>query len=119
MGPTVLLYNLGEESTAIAVVCSQMGLRCRQVPGMEQGQTLAAVLGLMPPGGSLGTVGGAMLVFWATPPEKMEAFLTQLRQQGLGLGALKAVATATNLNWPGPKLFTELRREHRAMGGRF
>lgn len=117
MGPTVLLYNLAEEAAAIAELCRQAGFVCRAVAPMEQGQPLAAAVGLMPPSKGFGVVGGKMLVFWATPPEKMDTLLAELRQNALALGALKAVATATNLNWPAPKLFAELRREHRAMGG--
>lgn len=116
MGETVLLYNLGGEGAAVTELCQQMGFRCRAIPPMEQGQTLSAALGLLPGQGSAGTVSGAMMVFFATPRERMEALLDALRTRGLALGALKAVATATNLSWTAPKLYAELRREHRSMG---
>lgn len=118
MGPTLLLYNLADQAPAVLEEARLAGLAARQVPPMEQGQTLSAALSLTPPEAAPGAVHGAMLVFFATPHDQMDTFLTQLRRRGLALGALKAVATATNLTWPAPKLFTELRREHRAMGGR-
>lgn len=117
MGPTLLLYNLGDQAPAILDLARRAGFSPRQVLPMEQGQTLSAALGLTPPAKASGAVSGSMLVFFATAPETMSAFLDQLRQNSLALAALKAIATATNLNWPAPKLFTELRREHRAMGG--
>lgn len=116
MGETILLYNLGAQGAEISALCQQLGFRCRAIPPMEQGQTLSAALGLLPGQGGAGTVSGAMMVFFATSRERMEELLSALRARGLALEALKAVATATNLSWSAPKLYTELRREHRSMG---
>lgn len=118
MGSTLLLYNFADQAPAVLEEARLAGFAARQVPPMEQGQTLAAALSLTPPAKAFGAVSGSMLVFFATPHDQMDAFLAQLRRRGLALGALKAVATATNLTWPAPKLYAELLREHRSMGGR-
>lgn len=117
MSPTLLLYNLGGESAAILARARADGFSGRVISPLEQGLPLSAALAPAPAPGGFGLVPGQMLVFFATPQERMYAFLDGLRRDGLALGALKAVATATNLSWPAPKLYAELLREHNTMGG--
>ena len=72
---------------------------------LAQGKTGAA--GLAP--------GGKLLVFCGLERE-LDELLAALR--GAGIVCLKAVLTSTNRDWTPGRLYRELEREHRAMGGR-
>lgn len=112
-GPAVLLYNLpAPRAQAVCRLCASLGLAARPVPPMEQGQTLGAVLGLLPRAPGPGRVEGELLVLFALPEPTLDALLAGLRQEGLA-GLLKAVVTPTNLSWPAPKLFRVVQKEAR------
>ena len=67
-------------------------------------------------GGGVGLpVGGRMLVFCGLDRE-LDSLLAALRQAGVV--CLKAVLTPANRSWTPGRMYRELEREHRVMGGR-
>ena len=118
MKPTVLLYNLEDEKgSKIRVACMYHKLKLRPVQPEEYGQTLEALLGLVPaaePAPEAAPIADEMLVFCGLNGAQLNAFLQTLRSQKLGV-ALKAVLTETNRKWNSNALHAELLEEHAAM----
>ena len=50
--------------------------------------------------------------------DQLDTLLSALRKAGAGPECLKAVLTPSNRNWSALKLYSELLREHQALGGR-
>ena len=77
--------------------------------------TLAALSQGQTAGGTGLPVGGKMMVFCGLERE-LDDLLAALH--GAGIVCLKAVLTPSNRNWTPGRLYQELERERRAMGGR-
>lgn len=79
------------------------------------GLTLAALSQGQTAGGAGLPVGGKMMVFCGLERE-LDDLLAALH--GAGIVCLKAVLTPSNRNWTPGRLYQELERERRAMGGK-
>lgn len=103
------------EIMAVAGAAQRFGAETVNVPRSGWGVTLEALAR----GGS-GTSAashvpvGKMMVFCGLD-EELDGLLAALRQAGVG--CLKAVLTLSNQTWTPARLYRELERERRAMGG--
>lgn len=121
MAATVLLYNLAPaKAQHLQVLCARQGVRAVEVATVDQGKTIGALLGLPLPaaqvGNRPGTVPGEMLVLSGFTSPALDDFLNGFSAAGVSSIPLKAVVTAHNLTWTGVDLYTELEKEHRAVG---
>lgn len=118
MSATVLLYNFSAaKAVALRALCAQQGIRAVEVPAVDQGRPIAALLGLPVPGhDSAGVVPGELLVLSGFPPSALDRFLDAFPAAAIPPIPYKAVVTPSNLSWTGAELYLELGRERRAMG---
>ena len=107
---------------ALEAAVGPFGAEIVPVARMDYNKTLAVLAGLdadvapvMPYSG--GTLGGRMIVFCELE-DRLDTLLPALRKAGAGPECLKAVLTPSNRNWSVLKLYSELLREHQALGGR-
>ena len=116
MEPTVLLYNLPlSAQVQVEALCREIGAAARVVEGPRQGQTLGALVGLLPETGSTERVPGQLLVMAYFEQGMLEAFLAGFRRRQIPPIPRKAMLTLTNTAWTGPQLYAELSREMEAM----
>ena len=107
---------------ALEAAVGPFGAEIVPVARMDYNKTLAVLAGLdadvapvMPSSG--GPLGGRMIVFCELE-NRLDTLLPALRKAGAGPECLKAVLTPSNRNWSALKLYSELLREHQALGGR-
>ena len=107
---------------ALEAAVGPFGAEIVPVARMDYNKTLAVLAGLdadvapvMPYSG--GPLGGRMIVFCELE-NRLDTLLPALRKAGAGPECLKAVLTPSNRNWSVLKLYSELLREHQALGGR-
>ena len=107
---------------ALEAAVGPFGAETVAVARLDYNKTLSALAGLdadvapvMPYSG--GTLGGRMIVFCELD-DRLDSLLPALRKAGAGPECLKAVLTPSNRNWSVLKLYSELLREHQALGGR-
>ena len=107
---------------ALEAAVGSFGAEIVPVARMDYNKTLAVLAGLdadvapvMPYSG--GPLGGRMIVFCELE-NRLDTLLPALRKAGAGPECLKAVLTPSNRNWSALKLYSELLREHQALGGR-
>ena len=107
---------------ALEAAVGSFGAEIVPVARMDYNKTLAVLTGLdadvapvMPYSG--GPLGGRMIVFCELE-NRLDTLLPALRKAGAGPECLKAVLTPSNRNWSALKLYSELLREHQALGGR-
>lgn len=107
---------------ALEAAVGPFGAEIVPVARMDYNKTLAVLAGLdadvapvMPYSG--GPLGGRMIVFCGLE-DRLDELLPALRKAGAGPECLKAVLTPSNRNWSALKLYSELLREHQALGGR-
>ena len=107
---------------ALEAAVGPFGAEIVPVARMDYNKTLAVLAGLdadvapvMPYSG--GPLGGRMIVFCELE-NRLDTLLPALRKAGAGPECLKAVLTPSNRNWSALKLYSELLREHQALGGR-
>ena len=107
---------------ALEAAVGPFGAEIVPVARMDYNKTLAVLAGLdvdvapvMPYSG--GPLGGRMIVFCELE-DPLDTLLPALRKAGAGPECLKAVLTPSNRNWSALKLYSELQREHQALGGR-
>ena len=107
---------------ALEAAVGPFGAEIVPVARMDYHKTLAVLAGLdadvapvMPYSG--GPLGGRMIVFCGLE-DRLDELLPALRRAGAGPECLKAVLTPSNRNWSALKLYSELLREHQALGGR-
>ena len=107
---------------ALEAAVGPFGAEIVPVARMDYNKTLAVLAGLdadvapvMPYSG--GPLGGRMIVFCGLE-DRLDELLPALRKTGAGPECLKAVLTPSNRNWSALKLYSELLREHQALGGR-
>ena len=107
---------------ALEAAVGPFGAEIVPVARMDYNKTLAVLAGLdadvapvMPYSG--GPLGGRMIVFCELE-HRLDILLPELRKAGAGPECLKAVLTPSNRNWSALKLYSELLREHQALGGR-
>ena len=107
---------------ALEAAVGSFGAEIVPVARMDYNKTLAVLTGLdadvapvMPYSG--GPLGGRMIVFCELE-DRLDTLLPALRKAGAGPECLKAVLTPSNRNWSALKLYSELLREHQALGGR-
>ncbi len=107
---------------ALEAAVGPLGAEIVPVARMDYNKTLAVLAGLdadvapvMPYSG--GPLGGRMIVFCELE-DQLDTLLPALRKAGAGPECLKAVLTPSNRNWSALKLYSELLREHQALGGR-
>lgn len=117
--PAVLLFGFGSDPRAvkIRIYLRQQRILALDAEPEDYGLSLGELLAIpffpkTERDDSEADISGEMLVMYAMQGKLMQAFLQFLREEGLAPGALKAIATPTNLFWSGKKLFAELKREH-------
>ena len=119
----LLLFGFDELPAVLAVASAvkPLGIETVPVSRREYDRPLEALAGLAPGGESLpasaGPLGGRMIVFCGLE-DRLDELLPALRRAGAGPECLKAVLTPSNRNWSVLKLYSELLREHQALGGR-
>lgn len=112
----ILLFGFDAlpEILAVAGIARRFGAEALPVPRENCGLSLSALAqGKTGKGGV--AAGGKMLVFCGVERE-LDDLLAALRTAGIV--CLKAVLTPANRDWTPGRLYRELEREHRAMGGR-
>lgn len=118
MSATVLLYNFSAaKAAALQALCAQQGIRALEVPAVDQGKPIAALLGLPAPGkGGPGVVPGELLVLSGFTASDLDRFLDAFPTASIPPIPFKAMVTPTNLAWTGAELYLELCKERQAMG---
>lgn len=99
-------------------ICREEDVRIIRVSPARCGQTLAALLGLLPAAApsSAAAPREPVLVLCAFTRERMESFLDRLAREGVP-PVLKAMVTPTNLGWSFSALAAELAKERRQLEG--
>ena len=116
MKPTVLLFNLSPAAQSAAeVLCREIGAEARVIAPAQQGQTLGALLGLLPESGGTEIVPGEMLVMAYFEKGMLDAFLSLWKQRQIPSVPRKAMLTLTNTTWTGLQLYEHLSQEMAAM----
>jgi len=116
MNPAVLLYNLPLVSQVqVEALCREIGAVPLVVEKTRQGQTLGALVGLLPEQRCPGSVPGEMLVMAFFDKGMLDAFLQGFRRRMIPPIPRKAMLTLTNTVWTGPQLYDNLSAEMAAM----
>lgn len=118
MPATVLLYNFSAaKAEPLRALCARQGIRAVEVPAVDQGKPIAALLGLPAPDkDGPGVVPGELLVLSGFTAPGLDRFLDAFPAAAVPPIPFKAMVTPTNLAWTGAELYLELCRERRAMG---
>lgn len=105
-------------SGALDRICREEGVRMVPVSPARCGQTLAALLGLLPPSteSSAPAPREPVLVLCGFTGKRMESFLDRLAREGIP-PVLKAMVTPTNLGWTFSALAAELAKERTQLNG--
>ena len=112
----ILMFGFQDlgEIMKIAAAAERCGAELQPVGRESCALTLEALSRGKTGGGTPAVPIGKMLVFCGLDRE-LDALLASLRQAGVV--CLKAVLTPDNRTWTPERLYRELEREHRAMGG--
>lgn len=114
--PTVLLYNLPLSSQIqVEALCREIGAVPLVVERARQGQTLGALVGLLPEQRCPGSVPGEMVVMAFFDKKMLDSFLQGFRRRMIPPIPRKAMLTLTNTAWTGPQLYENLSAEMAAM----
>lgn len=123
MKETILLFNPPEKEKLLKIEMAlfPLHIRLRKVAPEDYNQPLGVLAGMkeMPAAeGSYegGELPGTMFVFCFLDDGKLNQALAALRKSGAGPFPYKAVLTPTNCEWTAPVCFTEIKKEHEAMG---
>ena len=115
---TMLAFNFAEERHArLQWLCMRQRIRLQDVPAEQQGQTLAALLGMAAQTDAqpASPFAEEMLVLAGAAPQGMNSFLQAWRQARQAPVRLKAMLTPSNVTWTAESLHAELVREDEAM----
>lgn len=113
----ILIYNLGSRKAAgIKLLCSSIGVSCREVDRGDYGRPIGVLLGLSDsdicrPDSDFSE---ELLYFADIRGDLLDIILYQLRKRKLTV-ALKAVMTETNLGFTSYELYRELTAEREAL----
>ena len=107
---------------ALEAAMGPLGVELVPVARKDYNKPLAVLAGLDTAPGPMadyagGALGGRMIVLCGLE-KQLDTLLPALSQAGAGPDCLKAVLTPSNRNWTPGRLYQELERERRAMGGR-
>ncbi len=124
MKEKILLFGFDSLPAILAVeaAAGPFGAEVVPVARTDYNKTLAVLAGLdtapgpMPPYAG-GPLGGRMLVLCGLE-KRLDGLLPALAGAGAGPDCLKAILTDTNRGWSAVGLYSELLREHQAMGRR-
>ena len=124
MSGKLLLFGFESLLNVLALEAAMCPLGVELVPvaRKDYNKPLAVLAGLDAAPGPMadyagGTLGGRMIVLCGLE-KQLDTLLPALSQAGAGPDCLKAVLTPSNRNWSVLKLYSELLREHQALGGR-
>ena len=122
MRPTVLLYNLENETgRKIRLLCMQCKLRARGVVPAQYRQTLAALAGTAEEQpcapAQAEEIPEPMLLLCGLSEHQLNALLRGFRTGRIAQIPLKAVLTPTNRDWDSVTLYHALQEEHSALHG--
>lgn len=120
----LVLYYTPEQNeyvTRLKGVLVRMGIRIRNVPVQQVGETVGALAGM--PGFVLQErkeaeslfIPEQMLVMHRFTSRRMDELLMNLRKAGVPKIGLKAVITPANCSWSFYHLYEEIREEHEKM----
>lgn len=101
------------EILTVAGIVKQFGGEAAAVSRESCGLTLGALA--QGETGSVGLAPGGKLLVFCGLERELDELLAALR--GTGIVCMKAVLTAANRDWTPGRLYRELERERRAMGG--
>lgn len=123
MSGKMLLFGFEELPAILAVSAAAESFGAEAVPvaRTDYNKPIAVLAGLDDVPGPVppytgGPLGGRMMVLCGLE-DRIQALLPVLNRAGAGPECLKAVLTPHNRTWSALKLFTELRRERRALQG--
>ena len=120
MKPTLLCYHFSAERLSkLRFLCMKLGVTVRVVAPEEESLPLAQLCGMEAEKQAEtqpdGAVDREMLVMAGFSGPMVNALLASMKQFRFAPVALKAVLTETNVDWTGPYLCRELKKEHEAM----
>jgi len=119
MTPTVFFYNIPQEKiSALKKVCMTSRLRASVVVPSQFTLPLRDLIvspQLPAEPESIPAFPHEMLLFSSVAPGQLDQFLKGMRKAGIPPIPLKAMVTATNLNWNSLQLHEELSQECAAM----
>jgi hypothetical protein len=119
--PVLLCFNIeADKAAGIRLLAMRLGVRLRNVPQGEFGETLAVLCGWEPPTGAPppAPFTDEMLVLANFSGTQLNQFLSGFQAGRIPPVALKAVLTEANRTWDAAALHRELLEEHRAMAAR-
>lgn len=122
-GETVLLYNLNnEKGRKIRFLLVRLGMRIRVIEKEDYGKPLGVLAGMKDvtlenEDAPVEDFDDEMMVLYRFSDKRLDAFLQEMRKEGIERVDLKAVLTPTNCRWNSWQLFQEIQEEHRTMTG--